>query len=81
MSNSNGSKPKWEVLYEAASLETDREKLTELVAAVEEALVTRGQELAHDPDRAEERNAMVQASENLLAIKTEKLGYPPIRLK
>jgi hypothetical protein len=36
----------------------------------------RAKELAHSTDHTEERNAMVQASENLLVIKTEKLSYP-----
>jgi hypothetical protein len=46
MSNSNGSKATWQQLYEAAALETDPEKLIELIAAVEDTLVLRQQELA-----------------------------------
>jgi hypothetical protein len=81
MSNSNGFKPRWQDLYEAAERETDKEKLTALVGQVEEALTQRGQELAHAPEHLDERNAMAQASENLLLIKTEKLSWPPISLK
>jgi GTP cyclohydrolase I len=81
MPNSDGRKPQWQVLYEAASDETDREKLTELVNRVEEAMMLRTKELAHSANHSEERNAMVQASENLLVIKTEKLSYPPIKMK
>jgi hypothetical protein len=81
MPNSNGSKPRWQELYEAACVETNREKLTHLVHRVEEALMQREQELGQSADQAEERNAMVQASENLLVIKTEKLSWPPIEMK
>jgi hypothetical protein len=81
MSNSDGKKPRWQELYEAVCSETDREKLTELVNGVEEALMLRAKELAHSTDHTDERNAMVQASENLLVIKTAKLSYPPIQMK
>ena len=77
----NGTNPAWQELYEAACVETDREKLTDLVHRVEEALMQRGQELAHSANHTDERNAMVQASENLLVIKTEKLSWPPIEMK
>jgi hypothetical protein len=73
--------PRWQELYEAASVETDREKLTDLINQVEEALMKRAKELAHNPNHTDERNAMVQASENLLVIKTEKLSWPPIKMK
>ena len=81
MPNSDSPKQRWRELYEAACVESYREKLTDLVNRVEEALTERGQELAHSPDHAEELNSMVQASENLLVIKTEKLSWPPIEMK
>jgi hypothetical protein len=81
MPNSNGAKQRWQELYEAASAETDREKLTGLIGGVEEAIMKRLEEIAHSPNHLDERNAMVQASENLLVIKTEKLSYPPIEMK
>jgi hypothetical protein len=81
MPNSDGRKPQWQELYEAVAVETDREKLTGLVNRVEEAIMLRTKELAHSANHSEERNAMVQASENLLVIKTEKLSYPPIKMK
>lgn len=80
MSN-NGPKPAWQELYEAACIETNREKLTDLIHRVEEALMQREQELGQSAHHAEERNAMVQASENLLVIKTEKLNWPRIEMK
>jgi hypothetical protein len=81
MPNSDGRKPRWQELYDAATVETNREKLTDLINQVEEAMMRRTQELAHDANHSEERNAMVQATENLLTIKTEKLSYPPIKMK
>jgi hypothetical protein len=81
MPNPGGAKPRWQELYEEVSAETDREKLTGLVARVEEAMMKRSEEIAHSPNHTEERNAMIQASENLLVIKTEKLSYPPIKMK
>jgi hypothetical protein len=81
MPNSERSKPHWQVLYETASAETDREKLTGLIANVEEAIMMRTKEIAHSTDHSDERNAMVQATENLLVIKTEKLSWPPIHMK
>jgi AraC-like DNA-binding protein len=62
MLNSESSKPRGRELYEAACVETDREKLTDLINRVEEALTERGQELGHSPDHADELNAMAQAS-------------------
>jgi len=81
MTNSGGAKQRWQELYEAVAVETDREKLTDLINQVKEAMMRRTEELAHDANHSEERNAMVQASENLLVIKTEKLSYPPIQMK
>jgi hypothetical protein len=80
MTNSGGAKQRWQELYDAVSAETDREKVTKLINRTEEALMVRAQELAQDANHSEERNAMVQASENLLVIKTEKLrGRSAIR--
>jgi hypothetical protein len=81
MSNPNGGKPHWQLLYESAAAENDRNKLTALVGHVEEAMMMRAQELAHDADHSDERHAMAQASKNLLVIKTEKLSYPPISMR
>jgi hypothetical protein len=81
VTNSRSAKQRWQELYEAASAGTDREKLTGLIGGVEEAMMKRLEEIAHSPNHLDERNAMVQASENLLVIKTEKLSYPPIEMK
>jgi hypothetical protein len=81
MTNFDGAKQRWQELYDGASAEIDREKLTGLVGRVEEAMMKRLEEIAHSPNHLDERNAMVQASENLLVIKTEKLSHPPIEMK
>jgi hypothetical protein len=80
MPNSDGLKPLWQRLYEQAA-ETDREKLTDLINRIEGAMIARAQEIAHSPNHWEERNAIAQASENLLIIKTEKLKWPPVEMK
>jgi hypothetical protein len=81
MPNSDGLKPLWQRLYEQAAAETDREKLTDLINRIEGAMIARAQEIAHSPNHWEERNAIAQASENLLIIKTEKLKWPPVEMK
>jgi hypothetical protein len=81
MPNSDGLKPLWQRLYEQAAVETDREKLTDLINRIEGAMIARAQEIAHSPNHWEERNAIAQASENLLIIKTEKLKWPPVEMK
>jgi hypothetical protein len=65
-------------LYEAATAETDLEKLRDLVYQVEEALTKRAMVLAERSNHRDERDAMVKAHKNLLVIKCEKLGFPPI---
>jgi hypothetical protein len=77
----------WEELYQAALVENDREKLTGLVGAVEAAIVRRRRELTdiadQEPTNVEpyknEYAAMVLAAQELLTIKTEKLGWPAVR--
>jgi hypothetical protein len=81
MSHSHGSKPGWQELYEAALLETDREKLTDLLNRLEEALPQREQQRGDGSDNSDERNAMAHVSKNVLAIKTEKLGWPSTKTK
>lgn len=70
----------WEELYRAALGEEDREKLTGLVGAVEAAIVRRRQELTSIIEENEkECAAMVLAAQEILRIKTEKLGWPALR--
>jgi len=68
-------------LFEEASVETDREKLKDLINRLEEALMIRGEEIGKSPNYIDERTAMAKASESLLVMMTEKLNWPPIEKK
>jgi hypothetical protein len=76
----------WEQTYQAALAENDREKLTGLVREVEMAIVRRRQELTSSAEHPlagieendKERAAMVLAAREILKIKTERLGWPPV---
>jgi hypothetical protein len=47
MTNCDGAKQRWQELYDGASAETDREKLTDVIGRVEEAMMKRLKEIAH----------------------------------
>jgi hypothetical protein len=68
----------WKELYFQTLLESDTEKLTELVQAAEHAMVIRAQELLNSTDHHEERIEMKLAAADLLVIKTYKLGWPAV---
>ena len=68
----------WKELYLRAVLESDKEQLTGLVEATEQAIALRAQELLKSTDHHEERGEMAIAQESLLSIKTHKLGWPPV---
>jgi hypothetical protein len=78
MSNSNGSKASWQQLYESAAHESDPPKLTELIVAVEDALLRRQKELAGSPHEQGELLQVKAAARKLLLIKSERLGWPTI---
>jgi hypothetical protein len=65
----------WKELYLQALLESDTEKLTELVQATELAITAR--ELSGSASD-KERGDMAVAKESLLGIKIHKLGWPPV---
>jgi hypothetical protein len=75
-----GAQSEWRELYEAAARETDLEKLTALIEAVESALMNRQQELSGQSGHESELQEMKAAGQKLLFIKTEKLGWPKINL-
>ena len=68
----------WKELFLWALIESDKEKLTELVQATEQAIALRAQELLNSPDHHEERSEMAVAHAALLVIKTHKLGWPAV---
>jgi hypothetical protein len=69
----------WRPVYESALRETDLTRLAVLVALAESAIFLRFQQLGDSRTDQEERQAMQDAADNLLPIKTEKLKFPPIR--
>ena len=82
MSDSNFSKiSEWEKLYRAVLVETDRNRLTDLVGAAESAIVRRRQELTKCEGADQERDAIEVAAEEILDIKTARLGWPAINLR
>ncbi|MFZ3331891.1 MAG: hypothetical protein WA197_14750 [Candidatus Acidiferrales bacterium] len=65
----------WKDLYLQTVLESDKEKLTGLVQATEQAIVLRAQKLLNSTDHHKERSDMAVAYASLLSIKTNKLGW------
>ncbi|MFZ0581427.1 MAG: hypothetical protein WAN72_21995 [Candidatus Acidiferrales bacterium] len=68
----------WKDLYLQTVLESDKEKLTGLVQATEQAIVLRAQKLLNSTDHPKERSDMAVAYASLLSIKTNKLGWGPV---
>jgi hypothetical protein len=68
--------PHWQREFEAALLESDAQKLRQLVEAAEAAIFVRSQALAESADRRAEQQAISDAIRTLRAIQVEKLGYP-----
>jgi hypothetical protein len=67
----------WKDLYLQTLLESDEEKLTELVHATEQAIVLR---TLSGSTSQEERSEMTVAKASLLSIKAHRLGWPSIPL-
>jgi hypothetical protein len=65
----------WKELYLRALLESDTEKLRELVQATEVAMAAR--ELSGSASN-KERGDIAVAKASLLSIKTHKLGWPSV---
>jgi hypothetical protein len=65
----------WKDLYLQTLLESDTKKLTELVHAAEQAIALRAISASASQD---ERSDMAVAKASLLAIKVNKLGWPPV---
>ena len=61
--------PVWQTQYEAALMETNRDKLPKFVAAAETAIFSRLQGLAGIADHGEERQAMTDALRTLRFLK------------
>jgi hypothetical protein len=68
----------WKEVYEKTRHETDQQKLGELVLAAEAAIFRRYQEIAPSDNHHEERRSLKEATDNLLAVKVNQLGWPPV---
>jgi hypothetical protein len=68
----------WRLLHKAALGETDTAKLRQRIFELENALFLRAQQLIDTSDHHQERADMLQASDDLLRLKT-KLGWPEPR--
>jgi hypothetical protein len=71
----------WRELHQAVLRESDSNRLHGLILAVEEAMFLSAQQLDKSEAHRKERAAIEQAAEELLSIKTEKLGWPAISQK
>jgi hypothetical protein len=68
----------WKEVYEKTRHETDQQKLGELVLAAEAAIFRRYQELASSANHHEERRSLKEATDDLLEMKVNQLGWPPV---
>jgi hypothetical protein len=68
--------PYWALLYNDCLAETDPSKLRPLVVALEEAVSCRLGELNGKAGGQHETLALQTAADNMLKIKTTKLGFP-----
>jgi|HubBroStandDraft_6_1064221.scaffolds.fasta_scaffold650330_2 hypothetical protein len=68
--------PGWQKPYKAALEETDPQKLARLVREAEGAIFERIVTLSFNPAAHDEDQAIEEACQRLLIIKTEKLNSP-----
>jgi hypothetical protein len=66
----------WRALHAAILTETDAANLQRLVYETETAIFLRLQELGRQPGNEDELRNLKTAAADLLAIKTQKLGWP-----
>ena len=69
----------WREPFEQALKETDPRKLGELVLQAEAAIYQRFEQLQSSPDGDGELREIKAASDQLLALKVNRLGWPPVR--
>jgi hypothetical protein len=68
--------PKWEGPLRQARQETNQYKLLKLIGEAEMAIFQRFQELPANADGHEESQAIQAACDELLRLKSERLGWP-----
>lgn len=69
-------KSSWKQVYLTLHHEKDVKRLTQAVMAAETAIYERLQELSGQSDHSEERDEIRSAIQELLKIRTQKLGWP-----
>jgi hypothetical protein len=67
----------WRDLYESCLCEANPDKLEKLIYDFEGAIFLRYKALSDCPDRSAELQAIHQAVERVLELKTRMLGWPP----
>jgi hypothetical protein len=73
---SDHQQPSWRQLYLNVLREKGIERITQAVGAAEAAIFARMQDLSEASDHTEEHKQLKEAADELLAIKTQKLGWP-----
>jgi hypothetical protein len=68
--------PDWHILYDAVVGETNPSVFERLIFETEDAIQRRLRELSKNPDGPLELNEISDAVENMLRLKTERLGWP-----
>jgi hypothetical protein len=68
--------PSWRQLYLNAQREKGVQRITQAVMAAETAIFERWLELSQSAGDCEERKQLHEASDELLRLKSEKLGWP-----
>jgi hypothetical protein len=76
---SDRNRVEWKSVLQEALMEINPDKLKEKVAEAEVAIFQRLQALGRNTDSAEERHALQDASNALLALKHELLKFPDWR--
>jgi hypothetical protein len=65
----------WREVYSAAVLETDPNRLDQLIEETTNAMLQREKELVSNPDADAERQEMARASEALLVLKNDQQSW------
>ena len=73
--------PEWQVPYQKALLETDKRTLEKKINIAEWKIFQRLQTISADADHHQERAAIEDALNNLLALKNNQLDYPDWKAK
>ena len=69
----------WQTIVQQAVAESDTEKLRAKIAQAESLIFVRLQAICQDGNQSEERNALHNASNTLLTLKSEVLKFPDWR--